>query len=152
MPKKTVRLLVLHGPNLNLLGTREPDLYGTTTLAQIDERLRASAGSIELDIFQSNTEGEIVDRIQQAKGRASGILINAAAYTHTSVAIRDALSAVALPAVEVHLTNLHRRESFRRKSLLAGVVVGRVEGFGPESYLLGLQGLIKLLRQERTKD
>ena len=132
-----------------MLGVREPEIYGTTTLAEIDDRLEkaASEHDVTLETFQSNIEGELVTRIQQARGKADGLLINAGAYTHTSIAIRDAVTAVSLPAVEVHLTNLHRREAFRRKSLLAGVVVGRVEGFGPESYLLGLQGLITLLRQ-----
>ena len=150
---RALRVLVLHGPNLNLLGTREPELYGTTTLAQID-RLLADEGkrrNVRVSAFQSNHEGELVDRIQQAAGVQDGILINAAAYTHTSVAIRDALSAVPLPAVEVHLTNLHRREEFRHHSHLAGVVLGRVEGFGSESYLLGFQGLISLLRARQAR-
>ncbi len=144
-----MRILVLHGPNLNMLGTREPEIYGATTLAEIDDRLEKAAASqdVTLETYQSNVEGDLVTRIQQARGQEDGLLINAGAYTHTSIAIRDAISAVALPAVEVHLTNLHRREAFRRKSHLAGVVSGRVEGFGPESYLLGLQGLISLLRK-----
>lgn len=146
---RPLRVLVLHGPNLNLLGTREPEIYGSTTLARIDLLLAAEGKRLgaRVTTFQSNHEGDLVDRLQQAKGTQDGILINAAAYTHTSVAIRDALSAVALPAVEVHLTNLHRREEFRHHSYLAGVVVGRVEGFGSESYLLGFQGLISLLRR-----
>lgn len=145
---RALRVLVLHGPNLNLLGTREPELYGTTTLLQIDAKLAAAGKreNVRVTSVQSNHEGVLVDRIQDARGTADGILINAAAYTHTSVAIRDALSAVPVPAVEVHLTNLHRREEFRHHSHLAGVVVGRVEGFGSESYLLGFQGLIGLLR------
>ena len=149
MPTKNLRILVLHGPNLNMLGVREPEIYGTTTLDEIDDRLEKAAGEhgVTLESFQSNVEGDLVTRIQKAKGAENGLLINAGAYTHTSIAIRDAITAVDLPAVEVHLTNLHRREAFRRKSLLAGVVVGRVEGFGSESYLLGLQGLITLLRQ-----
>lgn len=147
--RAALRVLVLHGPNLNLLGTREPEIYGTTTLADIDRALadRAGEAGVLLATFQSNHEGALVDRIQEARGAVDGILVNAGAYTHTSVAIRDALSAVALPAVEVHLTNLHRREPFRRHSRLAGVVLGRVEGFGSESYLLGFQGLIGLLRR-----
>ena len=146
-----LRILVLHGPNLNLLGTREPELYGRATLSEIDERLDAEARRLGVTLvpFQSNHEGALVDRIQGARGTADGILINAAAYTHTSVAIRDALAAVALPAVEVHLTNLHRREAWRRESRLAEVVVGRVEGFGSESYLLGLQGLVGVLRAKK---
>ena len=144
----SLRILVLHGPNLNLLGTREPEVYGRATLAEIDGRLDDEAKRLGVSVVchQSNLEGELVDRIQGARGTADGILINAAAYTHTSIAIRDALAAVDLPAVEVHLTNLHRREAWRRESRLAEVVVGRVEGFGPESYLLGLQGLVGVLR------
>lgn len=146
--KRALRVIVLHGPNLNLLGTREPALYGTTTLAEIDRALAAEGKrlGVRVTTFQSNHEGALVDRIQQAREQEHGILINAAAYTHTSIAIRDALSAVGLPAVEVHLTNLHRREPFRQHSQLAGVVVGRVEGFGSESYLLGFHGLIGLLK------
>ena len=145
---RAMRVLVLHGPNLNLLGTREPQLYGSTTLEQIDRALAAEGKKLGVHVtsFQSNHEGDLVDRIQDARGVQHGILINAAAYTHTSVAIRDALSAVALPAVEVHLTNVHKREAFRHHSLLAGVVSGRVEGFGSESYLLGFHGLIGLLK------
>ena len=144
----SLRILVLHGPNLNLLGAREPEIYGRETLPEIDARLDDEAKRLGVSVvcYQSNHEGDLVDRIQGARGTAEGILINAAAYTHTSIAIRDALSAVALPAVEVHLTNLHRREAWRRESRLAEVVVGRVEGFGPESYLLGLQGLVGVLR------
>ena len=146
---RPLRVLVIHGPNLNLLGTREPELYGSITLPQIDRLLIAEGKRLgaRVTTFQSNHEGALVDRVQEARGAADGILINAAAYTHTSIAIRDALSAVALPAVEVHLTNLHRREAFRQHSHLAGVVVGRVEGFGSESYLLGFQGLISHLRR-----
>ena len=146
---KSLKILVLHGPNLNLLGSREPEIYGHTTLDEIDDRLEKHAASlgVALETFQSNVEGELVNRIQEARGQKDGIVINAAAYTHTSIAIRDALSAVEIPAVEVHLTNLHKREIFRRKSRLAGVVLGRVEGFGPESYLLGLSGLVAALRK-----
>jgi 3-dehydroquinate dehydratase-2 len=146
--KKGLAILVLHGPNLNLLGTREPEIYGKSTLAEIDAALAAEAKRLDvlLETFQSNHEGALVDRIQASAGRSDGIVINAGAYTHTSIAIRDALAAVALPAVEVHLSNLHRREAFRRRSRLAGVVLGRVEGFGPESYLLGLLGLVQRLR------
>lgn len=144
-----VRVVVLHGPNLNLLGSREPEIYGHTTLAEIDAMLRAEAVRLDatLEIFQSNVEGELVNRIQQARGTADGLLVNAAAYTHTSVAIRDAIAAVALPAVEVHLSNTHAREAFRRESHLAAVVSGRVEGFGPGSYLLGLSGLIDVIKK-----
>ncbi|MCP9838001.1 type II 3-dehydroquinate dehydratase [Cyanobium sp. N.Huapi 1H5] len=148
-----MRLLVLHGPNLNLLGQREPGLYGSSTLAAIDAALeqQAAALGVELACFQSNHEGDLVDRIQQAGSQAGspacdGILINAAAYTHTSVAIRDALLAVALPFVEVHLSNTHAREPFRHRSLLADRALGVICGFGPTSYRLGLEGLVAHLR------
>ena len=142
-----MRLLVLHGPNLNLLGQREPGLYGSSTLAAIDAALeqQAAALGVELACFQSNHEGGLVDRIQQA-GTCDGILINAAAYTHTSVAIRDALMAVALPFVEVHLSNTHARERFRHRSLLADRALGVICGFGPTSYRLALEGLVAHLR------
>ena len=148
-----MRLLVLHGPNLNLLGQREPGLYGSSTLAAIDAALeqQAAALGVELACFQSNHEGGLVDRIQQAGGQAwspacDGILINAAAYTHTSVAIRDALLAVALPFVEVHLSNTHAREPFRHRSLLADRALGVICGFGPTSYRLALEGLVAHLQ------
>jgi len=144
-----MKILVLHGPNLNLLGTREPDIYGTFTLDDITVSLTQLASELGCDIsvLQSNSEGTLVDSIQGAKGVFHGILINPAAYTHTSVAIRDALSAVALPTVEVHLSNIHKREEFRRHSYIAPVAVGQISGFGPDSYLLGLRALINHLRQ-----
>ncbi len=144
-----MQLLVLHGPNLNLLGQREPGLYGSSTLAEIDAGLvvQASELGVELASFQSNHEGALVDRIQQAAGGGiDGILINAAAYTHTSVAIRDALLAVAIPFVELHLSNTHARESFRHRSLLADKALGVICGFGAGSYSLALQGLVQQLR------
>ncbi|MBJ6749632.1 type II 3-dehydroquinate dehydratase [Geomonas anaerohicana] len=141
------KILVLHGPNLNLLGVREPGVYGTTTLEGINQALRELAVelSLELDIVQSNSEGALVDAIQGAMGTCQGILINPAAYTHTSVAIRDAIAATALPAVEVHLSNVHAREPFRSHSFIAPVAVGQICGFGPDSYLLGLRALAKRL-------
>jgi 3-dehydroquinate dehydratase II len=141
------RILVLHGPNLNLLGTREPGVYGTTTLEGIDQLLAALAAelSVELRTLQSNHEGALVDAIQGALADCDGILINPAAYTHTSVALRDAIAATALPAVEVHLSNIHSREAFRTHSYVAPVAVGQISGFGPESYLLGLRALVSRL-------
>ena len=143
-----MQILVIHGPNLNLLGSREAAHYGDETLEGINDALRALARSegVELEIHQSNSEGELIDRIQAAAGASNGILINPAAYTHTSVGIRDALLAVGLPAVEVHLSNPHAREEFRQRSLVADVVQGRVEGFRSQSYLLGLEGLLGILR------
>ncbi|MEM8637247.1 MAG: type II 3-dehydroquinate dehydratase [Cyanobacteria bacterium P01_G01_bin.54] len=141
-------ILVLHGPNLNLLGRREPGIYGVKTLAEIDQQLQADARDfgINLTIRQSNHEGDLVDWIGQALGQQSGIVINAAAYTHTSVAIRDAIAAVDLPTVEVHLSNIHRRESFRHQSYIAAVVIGQISGFGANSYRLGLRALVEHLR------
>lgn len=143
-----MRILILHGPNLNLLGRREPDRYGHATLDEIDARLRAAAeaAGCELVCVQSNAEHELVERVHAAMDDGTdGIVINPAALTHTSVALRDALAAAALPFIEVHLTNPDARESFRRTSYLADLAVGRVAGFGPRSYLLGLRGLIGLL-------
>lgn len=143
-----MRILVLHGPNLNLLGRREPGIFGTETLADIEARARtvAAAEGCELEFFQANAEHALVERIQQAMDDGTdGLLINPAAFTHTSVAIRDALAAVALPFVEVHLSNPDARESFRHTSLLADLAAGRVSGFGGNSYILGLKGLCTLL-------
>lgn len=141
------RILVLHGPNLNLLGRREPDVYGRATLAQIDRQLKTLGDElgVAVETFQSNSEGDLVDRIQAARGAADAIIINAGAYTHTSVAIRDALLATALPVIEVHLSNLHKRESFRHRSLIADIAVGQLLGFGADSYLLGLRAAASLL-------
>ncbi|NOY44780.1 MAG: type II 3-dehydroquinate dehydratase [Deltaproteobacteria bacterium] len=143
-----MNVLVIHGPNLNLLGTREPGTYGADSLDAIEARLRSLADElgVALEFFQSNHEGALVDRIQQVRGWADGILINPAAYTHTSVALRDALLAVAVPFVEVHLSNVYAREPFRHRSLLADRAAGVVMGFGAESYLLGLRGLVAHLR------
>ena len=139
------RILLLSGPNLNLLGTRDPAIYGTTTLAEIDAELhrRAAARGAIVECAQSNHEGELVTLIQQARGRFDAILMNPAAYTHTSIALRDALEAVALPAVEVHLSNLHARESFRHVSLTAARCVGQISGFGAQSYFLGLDAALQ---------
>src|SRR5690242_8409161 len=142
-------LLVIHGPNLNMLGTREPEVYGTTTLADIDAALAKLAKELgcEIETFQSNGEGELVTRIQQAGTRNAGIVINPGAYTHTSVAIRDAIASVSIPVVECHLSNIHKREEFRHRSLVVGVAAGQVMGFGADSYLLALRALVTLLAQ-----
>jgi len=142
-----MRVLVVNGPNLNLLGQREPGIYGHTTLGEIEARMRALARELglELSFVQSNSEGGLVDAIQAAAGTASAIIVNPAAYTHTSVAVRDALAAVGLPAVEVHLSNIHAREEFRQSSLTAPACRGVIAGFGPESYLLALRAVTALL-------
>ncbi len=142
------KVLVIHGPNLNLLGQREKDIYGTTTLAEINGKLEALAKEhgVELEILQSNHEGEIVDAIGHSKKKnIKAILINPAAYTHTSVAIRDAIAAVEIPTVEIHLSNIYAREEFRHTSLIAPVAKGQVCGFGAHSYILGLQAVIQLI-------
>lgn len=141
------RILVLHGPNLNLLGHRETKIYGKVTLKEINQRLLKAAQQedVELTAFQSNSESELLEKIQQAAGKYHALLINPAAFTHTSVAIRDAIAATGLPTVEIHLSNIYRRESFRHHSYLAEVVVGQITGFGAESYLLGLQAILGYL-------
>jgi 3-dehydroquinate dehydratase-2 len=144
-----MHLLLLNGPNLNLLGQREPGIYGSGTLASIEDGLRqeATAAGAVLECFQSNFEGALVERIHQAMGASQGILINAGAYTHTSIALRDALLGVGIPYVELHLSNTHAREPFRHRSYLADRAVGVVSGFGAMSYSLALQGLIHHLQQ-----
>ena len=139
---------MLHGPNLNLLGLREPEIYGATTLKDINARLEKEAQRLDVSLqcFQSNHEGALIDQIQAALGKFSGILINPAAYTHTSVALRDALAAVNLPTVEVHLSNIHQRETFRHHSYIAPIAVGQICGFGAESYYLGLRALVNHIR------
>jgi 3-dehydroquinate dehydratase II len=142
-------VLVLHGPNLNLLGKREPGVYGRVTLNEINRLLEQEGQTLQADVstLQSNHEGVLVDAIHEALGNHQGILLNAGAYTHTSVAIRDAIAAVALPTVEVHLSNIYRREEFRHHSYIAPVAIGQISGFGAESYRLGLQALIHHIRQ-----
>ncbi|MDT8420959.1 MAG: type II 3-dehydroquinate dehydratase [Desulfuromonadales bacterium] len=147
-----MKFLVLNGPNLNLLGKREPDIYGCETLAQIMQRLTEMAAlqNISLETFQSNHEGELIDRIHQASDETvNGLIFNPGAYTHTSVALRDAIAGVALPTVEVHLSNVHAREDFRHKSLIAPVSTGQICGFGALGYELALTALIAYCRKEQ---
>lgn len=141
------KILVIHGPNLDLLGQREPNIYGRVTLKQINDKLKARAlkKHVGIKITQSNHEGEIVDLIGKAKHKFDAILINPAAYTHTSVAIRDAIAASGIKTVEVHISNIYSREEFRQKSLMSAVVTGTISGFGPNSYLLGLEALLDLI-------
>ncbi len=141
-----MKILFLNGPNLNLLGQREPDTYGKTTLAEIEKSVkeRAAQRGVEVEFRQSNLEGELVTWIQQAKGRYQVIVLNAAGYTHTSVALRDAISAVGIPTIEVHLSNVHAREKFRHKSLISAVCRGQITGFGANSYLLALEAAVNI--------
>lgn len=146
-----MQILFLNGPNLNLLGQREPEVYGRTTLGDIEAmvRRRADELGVSVDFRQTNLEGELVNWIQEAKKRFAAIVINAAAYTHTSVALRDAISAVAIPTVEIHLSNVHAREEFRHKSLIAPVCVGQISGFGVFSYILGLEAAVNVIGSKK---
>jgi 3-dehydroquinate dehydratase-2 len=148
MPKirPQMKILFLNGPNLNLLGQREPEIYGHATLAEIEAevRKRAMKKGVEIEFRQSNLEGDLVTWIQQAKGHCAAIVINAAAYTHTSIALRDAIASAGLPTIEVHLSNIHAREEFRRLSLIAPVCKGQIAGFGPYSYILALKAAVNL--------
>lgn len=141
-----MKILFLNGPNLNLLGQREPEVYGRLTLADIEARVRKRANELRADVEfkQSNVEGELVGWIQQARGQFEAIVLNAAAYTHTSIALRDAISAVGLPVIEIHLSNIHAREKFRHKSLIAPVCEGQISGFGVFSYVLGLEAAVSV--------
>lgn len=145
------KILVIHGPNLNLLGKREPGIYGKVSISEIDKALKklAKKSGVGLEAYQSNHEGEIVSKIGEASDEFDGILINPAAYTHTSVAIRDAVAAVKLPVVEVHLSNIYAREEFRHHSMVAAVAKGQISGFGPQSYELGLQALLGLIKRKK---
>lgn len=148
-----IRVLLLHGPNLNLLGTREPDIYGTMTLDEVNSRLVAFAATHDfmLTTKQSNHEGVLIDYIQEARDWAAGIVINPGGYTHTSVALRDAIAAVPIPTVEIHLSNIHARESFRQQSLIAPVCVGQISGFGWYGYQLALDALIQKIKKTNVR-
>lgn len=143
-----LHILVLHGPNLNLLGTREPSVYGAATLAEVDAMLMSVGKELRVavEVRQSNIEGELVTWIQQAPSQFQGLVLNAGGYTHTSIALRDAVVGVGLPMVEVHMSNIHGRESFRRRSYLAAIALGQISGFGPQSYVLGLRALVHALQ------
>jgi len=147
-----MKIAVIQGPNLNMLGVREQNIYGPMTLDQIHEQMKAAAAQngVELEFFQSNLEGEIVDKIQECLGTVEGIIINPAAYTHTSIAIADALSAVNLPVVEVHISNIYKREDYRQKSITAQSSTGVITGFGPFGYHMGLMALIQILNEMKA--
>lgn len=150
---KPLTVLVIHGPNLNMLGRREPEIYGSETLENIDNALMVRAGQLALcvETFQSNHEGALVDRIQAALGKCHGLIINPGAYTHTSVAIRDALLMFDIPIVEIHLSNIYKRESFRHHSFIAGVATGQISGFGAHGYTLALEAVAQLLHFKKKR-
>ena len=147
-----MKILVLHGPNLNLLGSRENDVYGSVTLDAINRALEdlAKAEGVKLTIHQSNAEGDLVDWIQKAAGAFDALLINPGAFTHTSIALRDAIAGVGIPAIEVHISNIYRREAFRQHSYIAGVAVGQISGFGSDSYVLGLRAAVAHVKRAQT--
>ena len=145
------RILVLNGPNLNLLGSREPGIYGGTTLAEINEMIKVHAKKLEVDeieFLQSNFEGELVEAVQKARGRYDFILLNAGALTHYSIALRDAIAAIPVPVIEIHLSNIYRREEFRHKSVIAPVVMGQISGFGADSYIAALEVAVRKLKKD----
>ena len=147
-----MKVLVVHGPNLNLLGTREPEVYGATTLAEIDAALQAEARQLQVELLrstQSNHEGGLIDALHDARRWTDGVVLNPGGYTHTSIALRDAIKSIGLPVVEVHLSNIYAREEFRHNSITAGACVGLIGGFGWRSYLLGLRALVDLLNDQR---
>lgn len=148
MKRGAMKILILHGPNLNLLGTREPQVYGSTTLDDIDKKMIGLGKElgVEIKCLQSNHEGALIDALQDARTWAGGVVFNPGAYTHTSIALRDAISAIEIPVIEVHVSNVYAREKFRRKSLISGVCKGKISGFGWRSYELGLRGLIDIIK------
>lgn len=150
--RKSMRILIINGVNLNMLGFREPEQYGTVTLKELEKELHAYSFELGIDIetFQSNLEGAIVERIQQAREHFDGIVLNAGAYTHTSIAIRDAITTADIPVVEVHMSNIYKREDFRHKSVIAPVCVGQIAGFKADSYKLGLKGLVNYLTNKEN--
>ena len=147
-----MKIVVIQGPNLNMLGVREQNIYGPMKLEQIHAQMKdvATQNGVEIEFFQSNLEGEMVDKIQECYGDAQGIIINAAAYTHTSIAIRDAISAVNLPAIEVHISNIHRREEFRKDNMIAPVCTSSVVGFGPFGYHLAMMGMLQIMSEMKA--
>ncbi len=147
-----MKIVVIQGPNLNMLGIREQNIYGPMKLEQIHAQMKdvATQNGVEIEFFQSNLEGEMVDKIQECYGEAHGIIINAAAYTHTSIAIRDAISAVNLPAIEVHISNIHRREEFRKDNMIAPVCTSSVVGFGPFGYHLAMMGMLQIMSEMKA--
>ncbi len=144
-----MKIVVIQGPNLNMLGIREQQVYGPMKLEQIHGQMKDFAGqnNIDIEFFQSNLEGEIVDKVQECYGDADGIILNAAAYTHTSIAIRDAISAVSLPTIEVHISNIHRREEFRKENMIAPVCTSSIVGFGPFGYHLAMMGMLQIMQE-----
>jgi 3-dehydroquinate dehydratase II len=148
-----MKILIIHGPNLNMLGKREPEIYGAFTLQGINRLIREEAKNlgVKTETFQSNSEGEIVGRIQYAMKKFDGLLINPGAYTHTSIAIRDAILSAGMPVVETHISNIYKREDFRQKSFISGVALGVISGFGADSYILGLRGLVNYLNSRKSE-